>query len=214
MEYNILEYKKIEELGTVIRGVRLGSKDRMPTEETSEKVKLLNWMNLKKASEGKSLDEVPYTSLDFGRKQKKDSGYVQKGDIVFPIFPFENAKNIIYIEEAPKEKCVYSETVFVLRITDPNINSKYVYMILNSKFFANYLLELASNGGRVLRYRLTAKILQDIKIPILDENGIKALLDENLKVQAIKEEAQRQCDNLDNKINKIATYGNGLKINI
>ena len=201
MEYKIFENIPFGKIGTVIRGPRFSKKDKQIKEENATQVKILNWPNLKKICEGEDLT-IPDTSINISRKYKKDDIYLQKGDIVIPVFPNEGGKNVIYIKKDMQENYIYSELVFILRITDKSISSEYLYMLLSSDSFSKYLLEV-SKVQSVLRYRLTNEILENMIIPILDKESMEHLLDEYLDIKKLNEKVKRANEEFNNKINKL-----------
>ena len=201
MEYKIFENIPFGKIGTVIRGPWFNKKDKQIKEENATQVKILNWPNLKKICEGEDLT-IPDTSINISRKYKKDDIYLQKGDIVIPVFPNEGGKNVIYIKKDMQENYIYSELVFILRITDKSISSEYLYMLLSSDSFSKYLLEV-SKVQSVLRYRLTNEILENMIIPILYKESMEHLLDEYLDIKKLNEKVKRANEEFNNKINKL-----------
>lgn len=202
MEYKVDKYEIYKNIGEVIRGPRLNSV-KQTNNSNIEKVKILNWPNLKKLCEGQSLDDIPESSINMTRKNKKSDMYLKKGDIVIPVFPNESGKNVIYIENDSEDNYIYGELVFVLRLNENSpISSQYLYVILSSESFIKKILEL-SKGESALRYRLTNEILDNLMIPILDDESMKILLDDYTKIKQLEKEVKQRNKDFNNKIEQI-----------
>lgn len=201
MEYKVDKYEIYKNIGEVNRGPRLNSV-KQTNNSNIEKVKILNWPNLKKLCEGQSLDDIESSLIDMSRKNKKSDMYLKKGDIVIPVFPNENGKNVIYIE-GDFNNYIYGELVFVLRLNENSpISSQYLYMILSSESFIKKILEL-SKGESALRHRLTNEILDNLMIPILNDESMKILLDDYTKIKQLEKEIKQRNKDFNNKIEQI-----------
>lgn len=197
-----LENVAIRNIATVIRGPRFSERDKKVVDENTIQGKIVNWPNLKKMCDGENISISP-TPINVIRKYKRDEIYVRQYDIAIPVFPKENGKNIVYIENEMKENYIYSELIFILRINQNSpISSKVLYMLLSSDYYSKLLLDL-SNNENAIRYRLTNEILENISIPILDKLEMDKLQDEYIQIQNLKEKLKIANDKFNIKINNL-----------
>lgn len=152
-----------------------------------ETVKIWGWKDIKDYFKNKKVDEK-CNCINISRKYKKNIRYVQKGDLVFPVIFSKDSFDIIYIDEEPEEKYIYNESVLVIRVTKPNIDSKYIYiMCANNRKVQNSLFQLNDRNKKVIS-RLTKEILSKLEIPRLTEVKRKKIIGEynKLKIQQNK----------------------------
>lgn len=192
----------IKNIATVIRGPRFSERDKKVVDQNTIQGKIVNWPNLKKMCDGENINISP-TSINVIRKYKRDEIYVRQYDIAIPVFPKENGKNIVYIENEMKENYIYSELIFILRINQNSpISSKFLYMLLSSDYYSKLLLDL-SNNENAIRYRLTNEILENITIPLLGKSEMDKLLDEYTTIQNLKEKLKITNEKFNTKINDL-----------
>ena len=99
---------------------------------------------------------------------------------------------------------VYNDTIFVFKATDKIISSDYIYMTLSSVFFSKYIATRARGRGTI-RNRLNIDEILDISIPIIAKEQ-RELLTKNFY------ELKHQQKLMEQRLNDITTYGNGLLI--
>ena len=177
-------------------------RDKKVVDENTIQGKIVNWPNLKKMCDGENIN-IPLSSINVIRKYKRDEIYVRQYDIAIPVFPKENGKNIVYIENEMKENYIYSELIFILRINEKSsISSKFLYMLLSSDYYSKLLLDLSKNENAI-RYRLTNEILENITIPLLGKLEMDKLLDEYTTIQNLKEKLKITNEKFNTKINDL-----------
>lgn len=192
----------IKNIATVIRGPRFSERDKKVVDQNTIQGKIVNWPNLKKMCDEENINISP-TTINVIRKYKRDEIYVRQYDIAIPVFPKENGKNIVYIENEMKENYIYSELIFILRINQNSpISSKFLYMLLSSDYYSKLLLDL-SNNENAIRYRLTNEILENITIPLLGKSEMDKLLDEYTTIQNLKEKLKITNEKFNTKINDL-----------
>ena len=197
-----LENVAIKSIATVIRGPRFSERDKKVVDENTIQGKIVNWPNLMKMCDGENINISP-TSVNVIRKYKRDEIYVREQDIAIPVFPKENGKNIVYIENEMKDNYIYSELIFILRIKENSpISSEFLYMLLSSDYYSKLLLDLSKNENAI-RYRLTNEILENITIPLLGKSEMDKLLDEYTTIQNLKEKLKITNEKFNTKINDL-----------
>lgn len=132
----------------------------------TQKVKIAGWKEIKSYTNGNNIKNICRT-IKFYQKYDKEIKCMKKGDIVFPVIsPLEDIE-ILYIEDEPDEMYLYDETVIVMRVTDPTIDSKYIYIMLNSEPIKNGLIkmkwEIANrNRGKLKSNRVIPRLTIDL----------------------------------------------------
>ena len=197
-----LENVAIKSIATVIRGPRFSERDKKVVDENTIQGKIVNWPNLKKMCDGESIN-ISSTPINVIRKYKRDEIYLKQYDIAIPVFPKENGKNIVYIENEMKDNYIFSELVFILRLNGKSpISSEFLYMILSSDYYSKLLLDLSKNENAI-RYRLTNEILGNITIPLLSKSEMDKLLNEYTTIQNLKEQLKVTNEKFNTKINDL-----------
>lgn len=192
-----VDMKFINEIGVLSKGLCIIGINNLNNDNLSEKkLKILSITDIKKIDETGEIKGKYIDTSVLDKKYKRDDCYVQKNDIVISIFPRNSSDNVYYIENDLPEKCIYNDTVFVLRCDENIVNAKYVYEILKSDFYTNKLADMAENCGRLMK-RLTMKELLEVKIPILPISEQEHLLEEI-------EQAKLIINKVNKKINDIA----------
>lgn len=160
-----------------------------------ETLKILGWKDIKEYIKNKKVDDK-CNSINIGRKYKKNIRYIQKGDLVFPVIFSKDSFDIVYIDEEPEEKYIYNESVLVMRVTEPNIDSKYIYiMCANNRKVQNNLFQLNDRSKKVIS-RLTKEMLSELEIPILTEARRKRIIEEYNKLQIQQDKFDKMMENI------------------
>lgn len=138
-------------------------------------VKILGWKQLKAYNKTHIVDDN-CNRIKISRRYNKSIRYMQKGDILCPVLPSKDM-DILYISEEPEdeEKCIYNDSVICIRLSKPEINNKYIYIMLQS------ILQKESNIASTKR--LTIEMLSNIKIAKLSTDEMQKIVDEYTKIQ-------------------------------
>lgn len=166
------------------KGYAIINDNKNNIEKTDKSVaKILNLKNVRELVEGQ---DVGYSLTTFEQKYQKEILYVRKKDIVIPVAVGTGGFNIMYIENEPKERYIYNNSCFVLRIKEDIISSKFVYLQLSTSKVQKKLL---SNAKGTLIKHITKKDILSIEIPDLENEKIKEIC--------------RKYDNIKNKETKL-----------
>ena len=166
------------------KGYAIINDNKNNIEKTNKSVaKILNLKNVRELVEGQ---EVEYSLTTFEQKYQKEILYVQKKDIIIPVAVGTGGFNIMYIENEPKERYIYNNSCFVLRIKEDIISSKFVYLQLMTNKVQEKLLSNAK--GSIIKH-ITKKDILSIEIPDLEKEKIKEIC--------------RKYDNIKNKETKL-----------
>lgn len=233
MKYEVLGYRKLEEIANTTRGLRLGNEDKilndkyikgMRTSAISKlkehgklieladveknnkllKCKSINFKGLSEMNDGNMPNSAGITYvINTERKNKKENIFVKKDDIVINTFLLENKNNVLQIQNDVNAPYVYSELVFVIRVDEQIIDPKYVYTILSSDYFQKHLLDV-SIKGKAIKYRMSLEILKNIKIPILSEESKKTFYKDYNKKKKLEQEFKKANEQFNNDIESIA----------
>ena len=196
-----MEYKRLDELEClVIRGTRISKTDQKS--KNAKEVGILKWPDLEKLCEGNDLKNIEIRSIDVDRKLKKYDMYVQKGDIIIPVFPKNDKVKPLYIKNNIEKKYVYSELLFILRIPKEEIR-EYIYVLLKNSNILNNTINETKTGTVVPRYRLSNEILENITIPLPNIEKRNKLVKKYYEIEKIEEkiikmkrELEKEFDNL------------------
>lgn len=204
MQYVIEEFKKLRNLGTGTRGIAFMQSNKSNYLDEENDIRLLSIADIQNADENKEIHKRYCKTSDVEKKNKKNDCYAKKNDIIFSLAPRTYSKNIYYNEKEADGKMVYNDTIFVFRATDKIISSDYIYMTLSSVFFSKYIATRARGRGTI-RNRLNIDEILDISIPIIAKEQ-RELLTKNFY------ELKHQQKLMEQRLNDITTYGNGLLI--
>ena len=162
-----------------------------------EEVKILGWKQIKEYVKNHKVDDN-CNVIEISRKYNKNINYMQKGDIIFPVILQKGDEiDVIYIDEEPEEKCIYNETVLVVRVTKANIDSKYIYiMCKESKSIQKGLLQLASSNSVI--QRITKELISMILITSSTDAERKKIVEKYESLQLAEEKFRE-------KINEVQT---------
>lgn len=163
---------------------------------SSEKVKILGWKQIKDYLRNHKVDDN-CNVINISRRYNKNIKYMQKGDIVFPVLSSEENFDVLYIDEEPKEKYIYNESVLVVRTIDSNVDSKYLYIMFTTTSIQKQLLQL-TNQKKTVMSRLTKDLVSSIQIATITESERKQIVDEYTKLHS----------DMNNFIDKINTIQN------
>lgn len=162
-----------------------------------ESVKILGWKDIKDYIKNHKIDDK-CNSINVSRKYKKNINYMKKGDLVFPVIFSRDNFDVVYIDEEPSEegKYIYNESVLVVRVTETNIDSKYIYiMCANNKKIQDNLFKLKDDSKKTIS-RLTKEMLSVLEIPKLTETKRKKIVDEYNKLQIQKDKFDKMIENI------------------
>lgn len=177
------------------------SKEREEFETVIEEdVKVLGWKQIKEYVKTKKIDDSS-NIIKMNRKYNKDINYIQKGDIVLPAIPSKDFIDIVYIDEEPPQKCIYNASVIVIRVTQADIDSMYIYMMLKeARPIQNGLLKTLSGELLPVHRKITSQLTKDIlaRIYIAKPNEVKRkkLLDKYLEAQKMMEDVKSTINDI------------------
>lgn len=169
-----------------------------------EQIKILGWKQIKEYANNKLDDKCD--TINISAKYSSAIKYMQKGDIVFPVATSRDNIEIVYIEDEPSEKYIYDETVWVVRIINQDIESKYVYIMCLSDPIQKGLIELKEQSERVIT-KLTKEIISSIHIK-------KVSIEEQQQIITKYNMIQQDLINFHNKINNVQTSNADLSAKI
>lgn len=150
-------------------------------------VRILGWKQLKEYNKTHIIDDN-CSRIKISRKYNKSIRYMQKGDILCPVIPSKDM-DILYISEESEEKCIYNDSIICIRPAKPEIDNKYISIMLQSI--------LQKEGNITSTKRLTIEMLSNIKIAKLSAVEMQKIVDEYTKIQ---EETKKFISTL-NKLN-------------
>lgn len=164
-----------------------------------EKVKVLGWKDIRQYSMDYSIDDESNT-INIGRLYNKNIRYIEKGDIVLPIIYSKDNFKPIYIDKQPSEKCIYNDSVLVIRIDDKHISSEYIYWLLCSNYFTKYIEEISTTQTTIKR--ITKSGIENMSIPILDDETINKIRYWYKQVKSAEYGLKHSIDEFNNEIDK------------
>ena len=197
-DYNFLDLKNDIK---IFRGFPACSlKEIVNNQKDYKKMKILGFENIRKMLENNITDFIKYNYFDLSRKLKKDYCYIKQHDIVMPLLSVGNKIPILYLENEPAEKLLYNTTVIVIR-SENSIISKYLFILLKSKLMQNKILELSDKSNKM--NRITIEILQNLKIPLVDEAQRNIIINKYFEIENKKKIIEKEENNFWNDINKL-----------
>ena len=152
---------KLGELSQIFKGVPKFSISNSSCE-------MIQWTNIKNWLDGNDLE----TQIS-GMVEKNYNNvipFMKKGDIIISVFTGE----VLYIDADIEEQYLYGQSVFVIRVDEKVISSKYIYILLNSKKYRD--ATLLSQFGYSRKVRKTD--LEILPIPLIDEEKRKKNIEE------------------------------------
>lgn len=190
--------KRAFELGTIVgtkimKGIpSFKSKDENLQE--TEKLKILRYSNIKNFITTGNTDDVDFSNLDLSRRYKDCE--VHKGDIVIPLIARSDKGSVLYIQKEPLQKCIYHETMLIVRISNENISNRYIALVLDS--LCQEWFKIPTTG--TLPFRITVSHLEKANIPLPN----KEIQDEiaNNYTKAIQ-----QIEEVENRIQELIGEG-------
>ena len=164
-----------------------------------EEVKILGWKQIKEYVKNHKVDDN-CNVIEISRKYNKNINYMQKGDIIFPIFSPKDKLDIVYVDEDPEERYIYNETVLIVRVTDTNIDSKYIYiMCKKAKSIQDIFLQIKPEN-KIANLRFTKEQLALIRIAKLTDKERKRIIKEYDKLQLAEENFSKEINQLQAQI--------------
>ena len=156
--------KRTFELGTIagtkiMKGIPSFKSKNENLQET-EKLKILRYSNIKNFITTGNTDDVDFSNLDLSRRYKDCE--VHKGDIAVPLIARSDKGSVLYIEKEPLQKCIYHETMLVVRISNENINNRYIALVLDN--LCQEWFKIPTTG--TLPFRITVSHLAKAIIPL------------------------------------------------
>ena len=136
------------------------------------------------------------------QKYNKEILYVQKHDIVIPVLSSGYIK-VIYFEDEPSEKFIYTNTSLVIRVNEDIVSSKYVYIKLLSPEVQRKLIwngTMNVNDRKKLKEALRAENLLD-SLEFMQRYTKKILSEIEIEILG-KEEDIKICNEYENLMNK------------
>lgn len=188
-----VKYYKLKDIAYIMKGFR----DFIATRADpgyDDYVKVLSYLSIKKYILTGNTDEIQYKELNLSKKYK--NGFVEGGDIIIPIMSRSVKNTVLYIDKAPNEQCIYNDTNLIIRITDNNINKKYVAIVLDSLMPKWAEVQQEFKKSTTLSKRLTVGFLEDVKIPIPKK-------EEQDVIVRKYEEATKQLAEIDKQIKEL-----------
>lgn len=200
-EYHV-NYQKLENLKTIsLNDVTFiyGGYNVIRTKEISNsKFRILKISDLNDES-------INYSSLESINIQKnsniKDS-IIRQNDIVFSIRG--TLGKCIFIEKKPSERTIISSNLVIIRPKNKNIDSKWLYIYLNS-MLAKYFIQKDQSGSTVSL--LPIKDLQKLRIPIISIQDQKRVIHcyeiRTHKIQSLQAKLNHEKEKLKNETNNL-----------
>ncbi len=159
--------------------------------EDYEKIKIAGFGHIKHMIKTNNTDEISYSYFRLGTKHKKNYCYVKQNDIILPVLAATNNLSMLYVENEPDEKILYNATVLVIR-TEDSLISKYLYIMLNSDIIQQSISKLAYREKAAISYRMSIDIIKSIKIPMMNKDKMKKIVNDYDKLQRQKVEIQEK----------------------
>lgn len=175
--YNV---KKLGDLGPLYSGIR-ASYIKQDDGSGDIVVRIANWKNLKDIKNNTNFNPITEFKVNPQKLYKREYGIIEKDTIIFFALPSLNEENIIYIDKDLEEYNLCGDNMYIFK-NKSNIPTKYIFMVLNSGLYNDYLKYWKVNYN----HKLGIQMLSEIEIPIID--NAEQLADEYFKIQqAIKE---------------------------
>ena len=196
MTNNIIGIRRLGDLGVLRQGARHYTIRNDADLSDAMEVKIQKWTNIKT----EDLNEQDIIFID--RKHYNEDVCITEGDIALTTFPTLDTQNIAYMDKALGEDYLYGETMYIFR-TNGNIDSEYVFSILDAGLYNKYIEQL--NVGYKLKLKHT--MILDMEIPIFDTATQKEiiqehrkLLEENRKIKDLEKELKERKDNYNKQL--------------
>lgn len=186
--------KRTFELGTIagtkiMKGIPSFKSKNENLQET-EKLKILRYSNIKNFITTGNTDDVDFSNLDLSRRYKDCE--VHKGDIAVPLIARSDKGSVLYIEKEPLQKCIYHETMLVVRISNENINNRYIALVLDN--LCQEWFKIPTTG--TLPFRITVSHLAKSIIPLPNKEVQDEIANNYTK-------AIQQIEEVENKIQRL-----------
>lgn len=170
----------------------------------TKEIKIARYKDVKSFANGNDIADVCDT-IKVGKNY--NIRCIKKNDIVFPIISALDDIEILYIKEEPQELYLYDETSIVLRNTDTDIDSMYLYLMLNSTPIKNALINQKwlianSNRGKLKSNRIIPRLTVDLLSHIMI---VKLTEDEQREIVAEYNRLNKAQDDFNSKLTKLQT---------
>lgn len=192
MRNSMFKSEDLGNLGNFYSGIRT-SYLRQDNNTGDIKVRILNWKNLKEMQNNKTISPVTEFKLNSQKLDKRGYGIIEEDTIIFSALPSLNLENIIYVDKNLGENNICGDNMYIFK-NESNIPTKYIYTILNSGIYNDYLNHLKIKCNN----RIGIKMLERIEIPILE--NLEKITEEYFKIQNEKKKILNKedefCSNL------------------
>ncbi len=188
MKKSVFKSEKLGNLGPIFSGIRTSY--IKPDDDSGDiVVRIANWKNLKDIKNNTKFYPITEFKINSQKLFKREYGIIEKDTIIFFALPSLNEENIIYIDKDLEEYNLCGDNMYIFK-NKSNIPTKYIFMVLNSGLYNDYLKYWKVNYN----HKLGIQMLSEIEIPIID--NAEQLADEYFKIQQAKKELQNTEENL------------------
>lgn len=190
--------KRTFELGTIagtkiMKGIP-SFKNKDENLQETEKLKILKYSNIKNFINTGNTDDVDFSNLDLSRRYKDCE--VHKGDIAVPLIARSDKGSVLYIEKEPLQKCIYHETMLIVRISNEKINNRYIALVLDN--LCQEWFKIPTTG--ILPFRITVSHLEKANVPLPNKEIQDEIANNYTK-------AMQQIGEVENRIQKLIGEG-------
>lgn len=190
---NLKSYYTLNNIANIFPGYtrQVLRKKQTTDNKESKQLNIVNFQNVRDYSKGINIDDKCEV-VNFKQEYSKEIKYMEKGDIIMPIKSGLENSEIIYIDKEPEEKYIYDSTILVIRVTDINVDSRYVYIMMSKS-------EPIQNGLKKAKYhssldkkgkfqstvvpRLSKGILSNILIRQLPKKKMEEVVNEYIRIK-------------------------------
>lgn len=160
------------------------------SQKETQLIQIVSFQEVKNYSNGINIHD-DCEIVHFQQDYTKDIKYMHKGDIIIPLKSGLGTTEIIYISEEPKEKYIYDSTNLVIKVTDKNVDSLYVYIMLSQskpiqdglgKAKVHASLDKHGKFQPTVVPRLSKSVLSNILIRELSKKEMEEIVDEYIKI--------------------------------
>ena len=166
------------------------------SQKETKKLQIVSFQEVKNYAKGLNIHDA-CEIINFQQDYTKDIKYMHKGDIIIPLKSGLGTTEIIYIFEEPTEKYVYDSTNLLIKITDKDVDSLYVYIMLSQSIPIQNGLAKAKVHASLDKHgkfqptvvpRLSKSILSNILIRQLPKKEMRNIVDEYIRITKEKKE--------------------------
>lgn len=208
-EYHV-NYQKLENLKTIsLNDVAFiyGGYNVIRTKEIlNSKFRILKISDLN----DESIDYSSLESINIHKNSNIEDSVIRQNDIVFSIRG--TLGKCIFIENKPSERTIISSNLVIIRPNNKNIDSKWLYIYLNS-ILAKYFIQKDQSGSTVSL--LPIKDLQKLKIPLMSihdqQHTISCYEKRRQKIQLLQVSLDHEKEKLKKETNNLLGISNLIK---